>query len=202
MFIDIKEKQCLVVGGGKVALRKVQVLLDFGASVTVAAPVISDEIKSLGQVQLLERKFQEPDLDGKLLVVAATDDISANREVAGFCKRRGIPVNAVDQQEDCTFIFPAYVKQGDAVAAFSSSGKSPVVTQYLKTKEKDILTEQVGALNDCLGYWRDTVKQLFATEEERKRVYQRILELGLRRQEVPADEEIWRLLENCQKTKR
>ena len=190
LFIDLEKRPCLVAGGGKVALRKVQVLLDFGACVTVTAPFILKEIKAYDQVCVLEREFEPDDLRDKILVVAATDDASVNHQIAELCTSRGILVNAVDQMEDCTFIFPAYVKQRDVVAAFSSSGKSPVITQYLKAKENEILTELVGRLNDLLGSWRERVKQLLDTEKERKQVYQDILRIGIERQSLPTDEEI------------
>lgn len=201
LFIDIEKRPCLVAGGGKVALRKVQVLLDFGADVTVVAPDILEEIKALENVQVSEREFSPEDIKEKALVVAATDDAFANHQIAELCKAQGVMVNAVDQIEDCTFIFPAYVKRRDVVAAFSSSGKSPVVTQYLKAEEQEILTELIGELNDALGEWREKVKQLFDTEQERKQVFKEILKLGIERQSVPTDEEIEELVFRLQNQK-
>ena len=131
LFINIKNKPCLVAGGGKVAMRKARVLLDFGAQVFVIAPVIEKGIKRMKEITVMEREFLLEDIDDKTLVVAATDDAAENHRIAELCKERGILVNAVDRIEDCSFIFPAYVKQKDVVAAFSSSGKSPVLTQYL-----------------------------------------------------------------------
>lgn len=199
LFIDIEQKPCLVAGGGKVALRKVQVLLDFGADVRVVAPVILEEIKALGNVHLLEREFLPEDIKEQVLVVAATDDTMANHRIAKLCRAQGILVNAVDQMEDCTFIFPAYVKQKDVVAAFSSSGKSPVITQYLKAEEQEILTELIGKLNDTLGSIRGKVKQLFDTETKRKQVFKEILKLGVERQSVPTEEEIEDIILHFQK---
>ena len=190
LFIDIENKPCLVAGGGRVALRKVQVLLDFGADVTVTAPVILEEIREIKSITILEREFTPEDLEKKVLVVAATDDAAANHQIGELCKAKGILVNAVDQIEDCTFLFPAYVKQGDVVAAFSSGGKSPVLTQYLKAQENGILTEHIGNLNDMLGSVRGRIKQLFDTEEERKHIYQEILMSGISKQRIPTDEEI------------
>ncbi len=117
------------------------------------------------------------------------------------CKERGILVNAVDRIEDCSFIFPAYVKQKDVVAAFSSSGKSPVLTQYLKAQEYEILTGQIGCLNDLLGSLRSRVKQLLSTEEERKCFYQELLELGLEKESLPTEREVEALLTGYQISK-
>ena len=143
MFIDIEKKKCLVAGGGTVALRKVRVLLDFGAQITVVAPQIDPQILQLtGNVCVKERTFEPEDLKECVLVVAATDDVTENHRIARMAQKKHIPVNAVDQQEDCSFIFPSYLKHRDLVGAFSSAGNSPVLTQYLKESLKEILTRR------------------------------------------------------------
>lgn len=179
MFLNISGRKCLVVGGGKVALRKVLVLLDFDARVTVVARKISDEIRNL-PVDVCERVYAEEDIKACALVVAATDDANVNHKVAETAKRYHIPVNAVDQPEDCTFIFPAYVKRKNVVGAFSSAGNSPVLTQYLKAQIQDVLTDELGEINEYMGSIRDTVKVSLATETERKRAYRLVLEKLLR----------------------
>ena len=179
MFLNISGRKCLVVGGGKVALRKVLVLLDFDARVTVVARKISDEIRNL-PVDVCERDYTEEDINACALVVAATDDANVNHKVAETAKRYHIPVNAVDQPEDCTFIFPAYVKRKNVVGAFSSAGNSPVLTQYLKAQIQDVLTDELGEINEYMGSIRDTVKVSLATETERKRAYRLVLEKLLR----------------------
>ena len=197
MFVEIEGKPCLVVGGGKVALRKAVILLDFGAEVTILSPKLSEEFLQrqpvceeelsgrkrfrLGdrEVSYCKKTYEASDLKGMALVIAATNSERVNHQIAEDCRRCRIPVNAVDQIEDCTFIFPAYVRQQDVVAAFSSSGKSPVITQYLKKREQEILTPKLGRLNELLGAVREEVKQKFDTEEERKRVFREILYAGL-----------------------
>ena len=190
MFIELQDKRCLVVGGGKVAYRKVKVLRDFGAQVTVLAEQILPEIKGEADVIWQERTVVLEDIEGWDLVIAATDDKEWNHCIAERCKQQKIPVNAVDQIEDCSFIFPAYLKQGEVVAAFSSGGNSPVVTQYLKEQAKPVVTENVGALAACLGDLRERVKQCVKSEAERKQVYQELLEIGLECDRVPTAEEI------------
>jgi uroporphyrin-III C-methyltransferase/precorrin-2 dehydrogenase/sirohydrochlorin ferrochelatase/precorrin-2 dehydrogenase/sirohydrochlorin ferrochelatase len=111
-----------------------------------------------------------------------------------MCRTRGIPVNAVDQQEDCDFIFPSYIREGEVVAAFSSGGQSPVVTQYLKRENKPIVTAELGELAAELGKIREEVKSRIAAEEGRKAVYQEILSLGLRLKRVPKKTEIENIL--------
>lgn len=191
MFVDMTERECLIVGGGKVAYRKVIVMLDFGAKVTVVAEDICDELRKLiagdranngwfssdaaDRITIIKRRFERKDCDGMEMVIAATDDNALNHEIAEYCKAKGIMVNAVDQKADCSFIFPSYIKEKNLVAAFSSGGNSPVLTQYLKGKEKEILTPFLGELNEYMGQIREKVIAEYDTEAERKRVFKEIL---------------------------
>ena len=184
MFVDMTERECLIVGGGNVAYRKVMVMLDFGAKVTVVAEDICEELRKLtiddtankeNRITFIKRKFERKDCDGMEMVIAATDDNALNHEIAEYCKAKGIMVNAVDQKADCSFIFPSYIKEKNLVAAFSSSGNSPVLTQYLKGKEKEILTPFLGELNEYMGQIREKVIAEYDTEAERKRVFKEIL---------------------------
>lgn len=181
MFVDMTERECLIVGGGNVAYRKVMVMLDFGAKVTVVAEDICDELRKLtiddtaDRIMFIKRRFERKDCDGMEMVIAATDDNALNHEIAEYCKAKGIMVNAVDQKADCSFIFPSYIKEKNLVAAFSSSGNSPVLTQYLKGKEQEILTPFLGELNEYMGQIREKVIAEYDTEAERKRVFKEIL---------------------------
>ena len=132
MFVQLKNKKCLVIGGGRIALRKIEVLKDFEADVTVIAPEMIPQIRQIDKIRRIFRTFMEEDFKEAELVVAATNDPKVNSEISKICMQRKIPVNAVDQKEDCSFIFPSYVKEGEVVAAFSSGGQSPMITQYLK----------------------------------------------------------------------
>lgn len=184
MFVDMTERECLIVGGGNVAYRKVMVMLDFGAKVTVVAEDICDELRKLtiddaankeNRITFIKRKFNQKDCDGMEMVIAATDDNALNHEIAEYCKAKGIMVNAVDQKADCSFIFPSYIKEKNLVAAFSSGGNSPVLTQYLKGKEQEILTPFLGELNEYMGQIREKVIAEYDTEAEKKRVFKEIL---------------------------
>lgn len=195
MFIDLKKQPCLVVGGGRVALRKVKVLRDFGAVVTVVAPQILEDIKMISETVIKERDFRKSDLWGSALVVAATDDALQNHRISEVCKEQGIPVNAVDQKEDCSFIFPAYLKRGEVVAAFSSGGQSPVTTQYMKEVMRPLMTDELGELAACLGGIRAVVQQMISTEEKRKKVFRELLEIGLETGENPDEKMIRQVID-------
>ncbi len=195
LFIDLQDRPCLIAGGGRIALRKAETLKEFGARITVVAPAVLPEIKEMKGILYQEKTFEKADLEGQDLVVAATDDEALNHKISIACKRRNIPVNAVDQIEDCTFIFPAYLKEGEVVAAFSSGGQSPVITQYLKEKTRPVLTHHLGSLAACLGSLRETVKEKTKTQAERKKIYQDILHLGLEKHTIPSEEEIQKIIE-------
>jgi len=179
MFIQLKGRKCLVVGGGKVALRKIKVLKDFEAEVTVVAPDIIEQIRQIDDICRIFRSFEEKDLKSVELVVAATDDKKENHRISQFCMEQNIPVNAVDQKEDCSFIFPSYIKEGEVVGAFSSSGQSPVITQYLKKEIRPALTKQLGQISESLGEIREVVKKLVWPEKRRKVLYKELLNLSL-----------------------
>ena len=197
MFVDLSEKPCLIVGGGKVACRKVKVMLDFGAKVRVVAKEISQELRYLERtladsegpklMEIKRKSFEEKDCDGIGFVIAATDDKALNHEIAQYCKVQGIMVNAVDQKEDCSFIFPSYVKEGNLIAAFSSGGNSPVLTQYLKEKEAEILTPFLGDLNEAMGRLRQKVISEYDEENKRKEVLKEILYKAIDRGRLPEE---------------
>lgn len=204
MFVDMTKRECLIVGGGNVAYRKVIVMLDFGAKVTVVAEDICDELRKLtiddiasedktssytankeNRITFIKRRFERKDCDGMEMVIAATDDNALNHEIAEYCKAKDIMVNAVDQKADCSFIFPSYIKEKNLVAAFSSGGNSPVLTQYLKGKEQEILTPFLGELNEYMGQIREKVIAQYDTEAERKRVFKEILSAAIYNGRIP-----------------
>lgn len=194
MFIELKDRCCLVAGGGRIALRKVEVLRDFGAKITVTAPSILPEIMEMKDIVCLKKNFEKSDLEGLELVVAATDDQEENHRISLACREKKIWVNAVDQKEDCSFIFPAYLKEGEVVAAFSSGGQSPVIAQYLKAQMRPYMTSLLGELAEALGDLREELRNL-NLESVRKSIYQEILENGLEKGAVLSKEEINEIFE-------
>ena len=190
MFIELEGRRCLVVGGGRIALHKIKALKDFGADVLVVSPVISQEIYEIEGISCCRKEFEWEDLEGQEIVVAATDDKERNHRISRACREKSIPVNAVDQIEDCTFIFPAYVKEGEVVAAFCSGGQSPVIAQYLKEQISPAMTPLLGETAACLGKLRKELRQYTKTEEERKEIYRTLLQMALLEDKVPSKETI------------
>ena len=190
MFVNMEGRKCLIVGGGKVAWRKVKVLKEFGADLKVVAPEIIKDILLMDKVKCFKRPFEDEDLKSADFVVAATTDIFLNHEISQKCRRLKIPVNAVDQVEDCDFIFPSYIKQGEVTGAFTSGGRSPVITQYLKGQAEFYVTEFIGQMAETLGNIRENVKLQVKPESRRKELYQEILKKGLESGQLPDSEEI------------
>lgn len=194
MFVDLTNKKCLVVGGGKVALRKVKMLLDFGAYVSIVAGNICSELVDLSltntMLSIYHRDFFKEDVLEQLLVIAATDDAKTNHYIAEICHKNNIPINVVDTLDECSFILPSYTKEQNVVAAFSSGGKSPVLTQYLNSKSKEYVTEEIGLINECLGSVRKKVQTIFDTEAMRKKVFQEILKYSLSQHRAPTELEL------------
>ncbi len=180
-FVDIEEQNCLIVGGGIVALRKVEVLLPYGPDMTVISPEFVPELRMLAEtssVRLEERAFSMEDLTGRDFVIAATDDPELNRQISLTCKKDRIPVNVVDVKDECSFIFPSIVRDGDIVIGISSGGKSPAVTQYLKKQIRKGIPDGYGQLVRQLGEYRDFVKQRVEDVNQRSIIFKRMADIG------------------------
>ena len=165
-FVDLTGREGLVVGGGTVALRKVEKLLPYGPRLTVAAPEPVPELGSCPELTLLRRRFGPELLEGMAFVIAATDDPAVNREVSALCRERGIPVNVVDDPDGCTFLFPALVKWGDLSVGISTAGASPTAAVWLKQQTEALLPERFGEILDYLSEIRPAVKA--SVPEERR----------------------------------
>lgn len=124
-FIDLEQKEGLIVGGGRVALGKVRRLLPYGPRLTIAAPQLLPDFYDLEGVVLLEKPFAPEMLEGKFFVIAATGDVPLDRSVAGLCRERNILVNAADDREACGFLFPSLVKRGSLSIGVSTAAGLP-----------------------------------------------------------------------------
>ena len=133
-FTNIKNKNVLVVGGGTVATRRVVSLIDFSCKTSVVAKKASERIQQAEEVVLIERAFSLADLEGRDLVIAATDDDELNKKIADECKRKNILVNVASSKEDCDFFFPGIVKHSDLIIGVATGGKNPfLASEAIKT---------------------------------------------------------------------
>jgi precorrin-2 dehydrogenase/sirohydrochlorin ferrochelatase len=151
-------RSCLVVGGGRVALRKVEGLADCGGRVTVVAPSIDPALRRVPGVALVERPWQPDDLDGMWLVIAATDDPAVNAAVYAEGERRGVWVNGADDPANCSFTLPSVVRRGDLQVTVSTGGRSPALATWLRRRLEGEIGPEYAVLLDLLATERDGLK--------------------------------------------
>src|SRR5690242_19763770 len=133
VFLDLKDRAVLVVGAGKVALRKTKGLVEAGARVTVVAPEWEAEFEGL-KVRLVPRRFRASDLANQMLVLAATDDRLTNHRIGIAAKGRGVFANIADSAEECDFLVPARVQRNGVHIAVSTGGENPRLSSELRKK--------------------------------------------------------------------
>lgn len=170
-FVDLSDQRGLLVGGGPVALRKARHLLDFGAALTVVAPVFCEEFSTLAGVTLCPRPFEAADLTDMAFAVAATDDPACNHAVALLCRERGIPVNSVTGREESTFLFPALLRRGCLTVGLSTGGASPAAAACLRAELDRVLPEHLEEILTYLEEKRLPLRSAFADQKDRAAVY-------------------------------
>lgn len=195
-FIDIENKKCVIVGGGKVALRKIKKLLPFNPKITVIAPEICDEIKENNKVNILQRNFADSDIENAFMVISATDDNSLNAHIFELCQKNNILINTVDNKEKCGFIFPALVKKENLTVGISTSGKSPLYAKFLRKKIESSIDEKCDETIDILNKYRNLIKSEINSEENRKKAFERILALCLENGNNIYEKEIKNIVED------
>lgn len=179
VFMDIRDRPCLLAGGGEVALRKATLLARAGARIVVVAPEICEALRGLIESQggvIHVRPFADADLDDMVLAIAATDDDGVNRRISRLARDRALPVNVVDQPELCTFIVPAIVDRSPVVISISTGGSSPVLTRRLKEEIERAVPAAYGRLAAMLGRYRDAVKRSIGDFGQRTRFWERLLD--------------------------
>ncbi len=154
----IAGRRCVVVGGGKVAARKVAALVDSGALVSVVAPDVCDEIKAMG-VEVHERRYEEGDLASAWLAIAATDEPDVNRSVHADGTASRVWVNSADDPEFCAFTLPAVARCGPVTVAVSTGGHSPALAGWIRDQVAGTLGPEVGALAEMLSAERERIQE-------------------------------------------
>jgi len=169
MNLNVEGRRCVVVGGGTVALRKIEGLLDAGADVLVVSPQVCDEIRIL-PVRVCVRAFDETDLQGAALAIAATDDPAVNLHVAASANELGIPVNVVDQPALCSFFVPALVRRGGLVISISTSGASPALARRIRERLEAEFGPEYEAYVKWLDDLRSEIRGRVHSPEKRRRI--------------------------------
>ncbi|RYC28480.1 siroheme synthase CysG [Yersinia pseudotuberculosis] len=175
LFADLKQRPVLIVGGGEVAARKIELLHRAGAQVWVVAQTLSSELEQQyqdGRIHWLAQDFLPEQLDNVFLVIAATNDTVLNAAVFAAADQRCILANVVDDQPLCSFIFPSIVDRSPLVVAISSSGQAPVLARILREKLEALLPTRLSDMAAIAGRWRGRGKQHMASMGERRRFWE------------------------------
>ena len=175
--LKIAGRQCVVIGGGRVGERKVKGLLAHGALVRVISPELSEPLSALlrsGTIDWLDRLYQEGDLAGAFLVIAATDDPAVQELIHAEAEARNILLNVADVPKWCNFILPATARRGDLAISVSTAGKSPALASALRQALEGQFGPEYGVLVDILGALRDTVLAGGRPHAENKLIFARL----------------------------
>jgi precorrin-2 dehydrogenase/sirohydrochlorin ferrochelatase len=168
VFLKLEELDTLIVGGGNVGLEKLNALIKSspGARVTVVAPAIKEEIRTLAQsrpgIRLLERKFRPGDLQGKDLVMLATDDTELHQRIRSMTRKRKILVNVADTPDLCDFYLGSVVTKGNLKIGISTNGKSPTIAKRIREYLEEAIPDDTNALLQNMQKIRDRMKGDFA----------------------------------------
>jgi precorrin-2 dehydrogenase/sirohydrochlorin ferrochelatase len=174
IYLDITDKRCIVIGGGDVAERKVERLLEFGARVAVVGKTLTHTLETMkreGRIDHIDADYDKTCIDGAFLVIGATDNDDVNKNISRDAKDKGILVNIVDDPDNCDFILPSIFTRGDLLISISTGGKSPALAKKIRQEmekyygpEFQIFVTIMGSLREKLllkGYSSDTNKRLF-----------------------------------------
>lgn len=193
-YYDITDTRFLVVGGGEVAAGKISRLTSFTDKITVVAPEASVYISELchqGRLNYIRRTFEDSDLENADCVISATGDRELNRHISELCRQRKLPVNAVDDPENCTFFFPAMIRKGPLTVSISTDGASPSYAGMLKREIAGILPENIDQVLEIMHEVRSSFPEDHPDfdQKERAAVYKRLLAELLARETMPGPEE-------------
>jgi uroporphyrin-III C-methyltransferase/precorrin-2 dehydrogenase/sirohydrochlorin ferrochelatase len=188
IFADVRNKLCLVVGGGEVGKRKAGVLLEAGAHVRVVAPQIDPALADQQHVEAIVMRFEPHHLDGAMLVIAATNDRSVNKQVSELAHSRNIPVNVVDDPELCSIIMPAILDRSPLMVAFSSGGASPVLTRMMRGRLETMIPQNYSRLAGFAERFRELVKQRVTNPAKRRIFWENVLEGVIAEKVLSGDE--------------
>lgn len=176
--LNVEGRRCLIVGGGRVAERKVCTLIEACADLYLVAREVTPGIEALAESGALHLRIGEPvedDLEGAILVIAATDDEALNRQLREWSRARSTPINVVDVPELCDFIVPARIDRGPIAITISTGGSSPALSKYLRRVLEEHITEAHGQLAELMGKLRDEVFGSIPTQPSRAAAWHRLI---------------------------
>ncbi len=180
--LDIRNRSCLVIGGGGVGTRKALSLLACGARVTVVSPEVTQRLSDLADSRvlvLIQRAYREEDLMTMFLVIGATDDEELNRRVHRDAEKHGILCNIADRPEICNFILPSVVRRGDLTISISTSGRSPALAKKLRKELELAYGEEYSLLLHLMGEIRHKLLKEAHAPEAHKPLFEQLVDSDL-----------------------
>lgn len=179
IYLNLKNRSCVVVGGGEVAERKVKSLVACGAKVLVISPKLNQELQELyqkGVIRCRGGEFSIRDLSEVFLVIGATDNRQTNSEIAEQARKKGILANIVDSPEECDFIVPATVARGDLIIGISTGGKSPALARKIREELEERYGEEYAEFLALIGELREVLKKKIDDQQQREMAFQSLIE--------------------------
>jgi precorrin-2 dehydrogenase/sirohydrochlorin ferrochelatase len=180
--LDIRNRPCLVVGGGAVGARKVATLVECQAVVTVVSPETVPALARMADrkcIVLKRRAYRASDMSGMFLVIGATDDEALNRRINADAEQQGLLCNIADRPQICNFILPAVVRRGDFVMAISTAGKSPAFAKHVRQRLESEFGPEYGDLLDLMGAIRTRLLAQAHAPEAHKPLFERLIDADL-----------------------
>jgi len=177
VFLNLKDRLCIVIGGGKVAERKVENLLKVKVKIKVISPELTFKLKKLveeGKIEWEKRKYQKGDLNSAWLVIAATNDPEVQKEIYKEAEERHIFCNVVDVPELCSFIVPSIIKRGPLIIAISTSGVSPAVARRLRETLEELIGEEYEFYLELMKNLREQILNSNLSPEEKEKKLQKL----------------------------
>ncbi len=190
LFVNLKNKKCLIVGAGIVAYRKIEILLRYDADIHVIAPEVIAPIvqfESEGRIRIERREYLDDDVQGAFLVIAATSSLDTNTKAYEEAVKRNIPVNVVDDPERCTFFFPSVIKRGDLTVGISTDGKYPALSKKLRKMMDETITEEYSEIIELLAHFRSQVREHIPSQGQRELVLKQVVEEFYRNDEITGE---------------
>lgn len=184
IFLEVSGRKCVVIGGGEVAARKVEALLEAGADVTLVSPALTSALARMaatGKLRHLPRRYQRGDLGGATLVFAAADDAETHRAISAAARELGILVNVADQPELCSFIAPALVSRGALKIAVSTSGLSPGFAASVRDEIENQIGAEYGVALEIVGAARRWLRSRVGSQSDRARIMKTLVRSDLPR---------------------
>lgn len=178
-YLDLRDRPCVVIGGGAVAERKALVLLEAGADVTIVSPTLTPKLHELsgsGKITHLQKKFEECDVDGAFLAVAAAGSPEVNTAAAHACKKKHVLVNVASPPEESSFIVPSVVERGELLIAVSTSGASPALSQKIRSELEQRFGPEYESFLEKLSAIRIRVLEEVPDENARRKIFHELVD--------------------------